>query len=794
MFGEFELPGLIGVDCFTGLTAAQEGFLAAASGQSEVCVCLTYDPEVPATVSARELVERLAAYGSEERAVSDGPPGNRELQRVEREFGRAGASPTGEIGSVILSEAWGEAAEAARIAREVQDAIADGTKPGAIAVVFRDAAPHIYELRLAFEEAGIAAEFDARVPFHLTGLGRVLLTLLSFGAEGTTHGQLMDVLRSPYSPADDATLDAVDAHVRRSTAVSPRFVERWMRGQQPEAAAFLRDVRRACADVSGPEAENMWYRLVSGMLRRARLGVVSSDSEVLLDAAAARVFLQAVQGLSALHEGAPDPRVLEAALREARVAVGSEDDADCVQVMGAERVRGRRYECVIMAGLTASELPRRVGDDALSAPGVAGVLQRYGIDASPRVGTDEERLLFYQAVTRASTRLVLSWQSHDFSGCPVRPSIFLEEMLDLYRDPVSGDFFVGEPPRRFLGLDAQENHPAAPLSVRRSARSCAGGAEVGDTGSLQEARRRATRPRTPISDGVKRAMDGREVFSASEIEVYLQCPFRWYVQRLVQPRELDESVDSAAVGRLAHEIMRQFYEVLEARTGHRRVGPEILEAARELHGEVSASALSVVGSASAAEEAAARATARRTLRLVEADARLLSGFEPTFREWSFGISEGDSPEPLGSFSLAGRIDRIDVDERRLVVTDYKLGTVDQRRAVAAFEAEGLVQLPLYALVAGRRLGLDVAGAVYRSVSGTKPRGFVREDLASSDFVRTDVVTAADVEALTSAAVERASKAVAGMRSGDIRPEPLGGTCPSYCPARGFCSEWRPGRA
>jgi RecB family exonuclease len=410
------------------------------------------------------------------------------------------------------------------------------------------------------------------------------------------------------------------------------------------------------------------------------------------------------------------------------------------------------------------------------------------------VGTDEERLLFYQAVTRASARLVLSWQSHDSSGSPVRPSIFLEELLDLYRDPTSGDFFAGEPPHRFLGLDAQEDHPSAPRSVRRSARSRVVDAAAQCTGAPQEAKRRAVRPQTPISDGVKRAMDGREVFSASEIEVYLQCPHRWYVQRLLQPRELDESVDAAAVGRLAHEIMRQFYDGFEARTGCRRVTHETLETARELHGEVSASVLGSVNSGCAAEEAAARATAQRTMRLVEADARLLPGFEPTFREWTFGLAGDDSPEPLGSFSLAGRVDRIDVDERRLVVTDYKLGTVDQRRAVAAFGPEGLVQLPLYALVAGRRLGLDVAGGVYRSVSGTKPRGFVREDLASSDFVRTDSVGAADVECLMCTAVERASAAVVGMRSGDIRAEPLGGKCPAYCPARGFCAEWRPGRA
>jgi hypothetical protein len=130
----------------------------------------------------------------------------------------------------------------------------------------------------------------------------------------------------------------------------------------------------------------------------------------------------------------------------------------------------------------------------------------------------------------------------------------------------------------------------------------------------------------------------------------------------------------------------------------------------------------------------------------------------------------------------------------LVVTDYKLGAVDQRRAIGAFEKEGIVQLPLYAAVAARRLGLSVAGGLYRSVRASKPRGFVRTDLASPAFVRTDVVDADAIDSCLAFAIERANAAVAGMRSGDIHPEPRGGVCPPYCAARSHCAEWRGARA
>lgn len=795
--GSLELPDLLTVSQFTGFTAAQECFLTVVSQSCEVLVCLTYDPAVPATAAAECLIRRLESQGTvEHRGCEDSTTSEPELRRVERTLGTQGSPEVQAAGAIRLSEAWGETAEAARVVREVQDAIAYGIAPGQIAIVFRDVAQHMFELRLALEEAGIPAEFDARIPFHLTGMGRVLLTLLEMAGEGPEHSRLMDVLRSPFSPTDDGSLDALDAEVRSRRAGGLALVERWARRNHPETGRLLRRARSLCADAVGADAERGWYLLLSDMLRHARCGEAAVDSEVLADAAAARAFLEAVRGIGALpgHVGGPDS--LASALRETRVSVASGDREGCVQVMGMERVRGRRYDCVIVGGLTAKEVPRRTGEEALCAPSVAECFHRFGIDVAPRGGTDEERLLFYQATTRAARRLVLSAQSHDSQGRPVRPSLFLEEVLDLYRDPVSGQFFNGEPPKQTLGLDGLSCDPAAPLSRSRALRCSASEMEglesdVGD--ELREVRRRASRKAPPCSEGVRRVTAEREVFSASEIETYLQCPFRWYTQYVIQPRELDERLNAAAVGRHAHEIMWRFYELWEPMTGGRRVVPQLLGTARDVHGEAVEAAREGIHVLTAREDSAIRLAAKQTLSLVEADADFLPGFEPAYREWSFGIVEGDPPEPFGDFGLAGRVDRIDVDERRLFVIDYKLGTVDQKRGVTAFESEGLVQLPLYAAAASRRLGLEIAGGAYRPIGESKPRGFVREDLRSPTFVGNDVVGFAEAEDVIKAAIGRAAQAVEGLRSGNIAACPRGGKCPPYCPAIAFCAEWRPGR-
>ncbi len=793
LFGEVDLPALIAINGFSGLTRAQEQCVVNAAARTDVLVGLTYDPGVPATASAGPLADRLSQAGTAcvlQPRSDDGVPG--ELTRIERSFGLPGAPDVRADGAVVLSEAWGEAAEAGRITREVQDSLREGVSPGRVAIVFRDPAAHARALRSMLDEAGIPAEYDMSVPLLSTGLGRALLMLLELGEPCASYEQLLDVLRSPFGPASDAVLDELDAHARRTRSRDPQAAEAWLRRHSPEDATFISEARRAHRDAGTGSSERRWYRLVAGMMRRAHGSEASTDPDLVMDAAAARVFIDAVRSVNALGPSGGAARALAAALREAQVALATSDRPDHVQVVSAERARGRRYDCVILGGLTAGEFPRLTHEDALSAPGIARAFERAGIDMSPRSDLEAERLLFYLAATRASERLVLSWQSHSCDGQPLRRSVFVDELLDLYMDPVSGEWYADAPPLRTLGLDGSSLHPAGPETERRTlrARASKNARKGGDEATIAEARRRAVRGKDPASDAVRRATAERRVFSPSEIEAYLQCPFRWYVGRIVAPRELDERFDAASAGLLAHDVLRRFYDAFTERSGLGRVTPDSLALARTVHEEVANAVLEQAVAIGASEMAAARAAALGTLRVVEADATLLPGFEPVCREWTFGFGDGDEPEPFAGFSLKGRIDRIDASAHALVVSDYKLGRVESERGVAKFESEGLVQLPLYAAVASRRLGRAVAGGLYRSVRGGKPRGFIDETLCDGGFVRTDAIPGPETEEVLQSAIHRAAEAVARMREGDIHAEPRSGFCPVYCPARSFCTGWK----
>lgn len=763
-----DVPDVVVLARATDLTPVQERFVTTIGRLTEVVVCLTFDPAAPATSSARGLVERLGAEGEviPLKAEADSAVAA-ELAIIRASLGALPERPAAARGHVILSEAWGLEGECSRIACEVKDAVAAGIEPESIAIVFRDPSRRFASLAAALADAGIAAEWDVRLPLGHTGLGRVLLTALAaYGGDGRA---LPAALRSPYTPPSSGLVDAFDAAVRRGEVDSWARSVRWWSEHDPATARFLNQVRAVADGIRAPGSEERWHRLLSGMMHRAHGGRASVDPDVLADAGASREVLEAIGAFAAVGDGPHGRHALSHMLSGVTIALSARERPGHVQVMAAERVRGRLFSCVIVGGLNAGEFPGAAREDALSAPEVLGALLNAGIDTRPRDGLDSDRLMFYQVVTRAVTRLVLSYRSHDSDGQPLGRSIFVDEVLDLYLPPEAEHRLPEGMPRNVL---QQED-----LSG----------------GRLPKVRRRVCPPGPTLGPDARTACASREVFSATEIERYILCPYLWFISGLHGARELDRVLDGAALGGLAHEVMRRFYAEFSKRTGADRVVPDALTAARSLHSEVTADAAARVRTTCAADEAALRGVTAGTWRMIESDATFLPGTVPAHHEWEFGLTDPGEPEWFDDFAVRGRVDRIDHDGENLVVTDYKRRTVGSSESHAKFGERGLVQLPLYAAAASRRLGLGVAGMLYRSFAGGRPRGAIQHAYGGAGFSRTDVVDTDAIDAAIAVALESARSAVAGIRSGLIEPHPPAHGCPTFCPARTFCDEWRPAR-
>ncbi|MCX8007848.1 MAG: PD-(D/E)XK nuclease family protein, partial [Coriobacteriia bacterium] len=259
-------------------------------------------------------------------------------------------------------------------------------------------------------------------------------------------------------------------------------------------------------------------------------------------------------------------------------------------------------------------------------------------------------------------------------------------------------------------------------------------------------------------------------------------PRQWLYEHGVRPRGLDLEIDARRRGSMAHAMLQRFY-VRWQEIGHARVTEADLDHALAVHAAVAEAVLADSPAPESLEERAEGERAvRGSRRVIERDASSFPGFAPIGHEVAFGGD--DEGLDLGGWRISGRIDRIDAGEEGLVVMDYKSG---EGRAWASFEKRGVLQAPLYALVAQRLYDRPVVGMLYRSMSAHQDRGAYIEGAVSSPWLaKADACDAATLDELVERAIQRASGAVEGIRAGRFPCEPAEREVCSWCVARTWC--------
>ena len=166
-----------------------------------------------------------------------------------------------------------------------------------------------------------------------------------------------------------------------------------------------------------------------------------------------------VKHLDALIDAGEDPAVAEADV-----------DVPAVRVLTVHKAKGLEFPVVFVVGLVQGRFPWPSRGDVLELPD-ALLRDR---PSSPDFRLQEERRLFYVAMTRAKEALHLT-SARDYGGRSTRKvSQFVLEALDLPRDaarPVKGDGaggpagVRGRPPRQ----GPRRRRPSAPTSSSSSA-------------------------------------------------------------------------------------------------------------------------------------------------------------------------------------------------------------------------------------------------------------------------------------------------------------------------------------
>ena len=770
---------------FDDLTEAQLALLAAISAGAEVVVAVNYADRDALAARAELvalLVERLGATISTTLPHDPSHTASAALRHLDASLFEPDARPAAADDGVALLESAGELGESEAIGAEIARLLAAGEAPDSIAVVVRDPATRGPLLARTFERFAIPTAVEAGAPLPSTAVGRSLGALCRAIADDDPSELLAHLRADPATPAGIA--DSLERRIRRER---PGTVDEALAGWEgpPRHLAAVRSAgdptrrMRALASVA--------YELAQAAHDGAApLAGRAGGSGVPFDPVEQRAAVTAAELLGELAEiselpGCEPPDVAEAAESIASASVplwrGPADGR--VRVLDPYRIRAGTARHVFVAGLVEGEFPRRLagdpllGDDRRAHLGLAALRRREALD--------EERYLFHACVSRPTERLWLSWQSADDDGAPAPRSPFVDEILSLLgldRPDVAA-------PTISRGLEQVVFAPSAAPSERERERALA----------LRGPRAPEIKPGPLTVPAVVEALGERRLLSASTLEGWLACPYRWFVEHELSPQRLEPTADALRLGSVAHDALERLYAEppgSEAIPRPEDLGRWIIRL-RELIG---ACARDHGLAPERPNDAIALARLREqveTFLREEAESAVAMRPRPELLEAGFGIDD-DGPPPLeiGESLLRGRIDRIDVaaDGRSALVRDYKTSKEVVGRRV--WEGRGKLQLQLYMLAARERLGLEPIGGLYTAL-GDRDKRVARGMLIAGEplleglkTIRGDACDAEDFDRELEGARERAGERAGAMRAGRIARDPIGGSCPRYCTFQAVC--------
>jgi ATP-dependent helicase/DNAse subunit B len=787
---------------FEDLTGAEWALLQALAGRSDVTVSVPYEPGRAAFASLARTMDDLT--GLADGRIEELPPdfervAEPALAHLERALFAEKPGPAPDIdGALRFFEAAGTRGALELVGEELLGLIRAGTAPEQIGIVCPSLERWQAPLETALGTLGVPYALEAYARLDKTAYGQALLSLLRFAWLGGGRADLYAFLHSPYSGLTRQNVDFLEGRLRGRAVEKPELVEeetiRLRDGQPLPVLEALRSAGTPVDAVAG----------LAGAMLRAAYGLEAppvgehSRQDIRAHETVMRL-LGELRGWSEL-DGSLSAEEVVAALERAEVRRSSTSEPGRVAVVDLLRARTRRFEIVFVLGLEEGRLPRRghespfLGDDARRELGAR-------LERPDQVSRD--RYLFYTACTRATRRVYLVREAAGDDGSPREPSPFWEEVQTLFpredvvrwtrRRPLSELTW----PLEIAPTDRERVRAVALRAADDRSTAEAIAAANGWERQLTRALRAFQRPTRLKHPQVLEELRARGVFSVTELERFADCSSIWFLERVIDPKTMDRVVDARLRGSIAHQVLFRFYSGLPKELGVDRVDEERLEDAVSYLRRCLDEA--VDGIRMELTELQQRELRHGLWRDLEAfvrdDAAAETPLVPRRFEVLFG-SERAAPELQRGLELAegvtlsGKIDRIDVDpfSTRGIVQDYKAGK--RAHSAAQIESERKLQIPLYMLVLRDLVGIEPLGGIYRPLSGDrKARGLLRADAREDGvpgFSKNDYLDEQAFWDQVGRARELTVGIVERIRVGDVRHDPKGGDCPTWCELWSMC--------
>lgn len=479
----------------------------------------------------------------------------------------------------------------------------------------------------------------------------------------------------------------------------------------------------------------------------------------------------------------------------------------------------RSFRAVFILGLIEGELPARITGTFPVTPRERDGLRRAGIDLrESRHDPGCDLFRFYKAIGRATEKLYLTYPRTDLRGGELMRSYLIDETKRASgieeTSIVHGDGLSNEAALARAGSVEE----LASLAARALRDGAGDSALVKSACRVLEGRLPSWKTTLRAADVEGRRLAGeaagsfggilsggefagylhdefgpRRIWSATQVNDYGICPFRFFARHVLQLQSAEEPVEgflARQIGAAYHRVLERVYSTLN----RERIAVELdssgtrLAHADRLAGIVDCAASSVLEGMQSSGEIRGHALSdferseitRRVMKLLRAEAAWTrqSPSTPVEFELRFGIG-GASPLVVattrGDVKIRGVIDRIDRRPDGLVVIDYKTAAspVGYREAI---EGRNL-QLPIYLMAVDRviRPGEPIAGGYYLHINSARKGSEIKRGGAPEHAIHTLVARA---ETFID---DYANQARSGVFP--VRPN---GPCPAYCEYNLMC--------
>lgn len=774
--------------------------------------------------------------------------------------------PQRESQGLHIVAALGPQSEQAAVAYRIKHLLAQGVCPEEIVVGLWSLAQEGHVWTQAFQAAGIPVWCEQGPQLREQGLLKFLMAVLTAEAEDWSYHALMRVLDSsffrPKIPQVDvpSSVRAVAEVLRRLRLPKQREVmltsvyhaaQRDGHDTEAEADPTLASRARRALPLL------QWYSQHTETLRKAHtlsdwidvlahlvdcLGCLLSPaaepgavSDVLVWDRLQRMLRDAA-GADSQRSTTPTALSLPAFMAELRDLLADErldppsEARGKVRILSCEQLRHLSVPHVFLVNLVEESFPRRRQDDCLLSDS-----EREHLAAQcqlpllhHRQHLQNEMLFFYLLLLSARQSLTISYPAVDSEGQPAYPSPYLTSVSSLFVteavEPVREGCLDPLPPPdraltttdvRLLAMHAAlqgapgwfralGEHPPTRCMVQNVLAAVEMAVQRFHTSGFTVYEGRLESP-THLRSLAQR-YGSEHHFSATELETYAACPFRFWLEHVIRvsvSQEPTEETDPLRRGHLVHavladllahyppgttpdELTRRFRELVEL---HLRRQPTLTELQQALT-RIERQLLDEWATAYGRQMA-------EYLDILRQEG--VEGLRDSLPEIAFGKAgqSGDNdhvfaPLMLGSgeeaVSLCGRIDRLDLchHQGRLVYTviDYKTGKPPKFNRSEVQSGRAL-QLVLYTL-AVQRLGIAPPNAIPFQMGYwcLKETGF-RAGLSSSRKKITPVDEAV-WHSLVELLEETVPRLATGIRQGEFVVDNPDRECSKTCDFRTIC--------